>query len=204
MYDFNASELSTKAQNKILIGAIGPRPIALVASQSEHGVINLAPFSYFNIVSYKPAVLSVAVQRVKGEMKDTSRNILKNNEAVVHVVDEDNVQEANIAAASLAPDDSELNYADFTTEDSKTISVPGIKEAKVKFETKLYSHTVIYDGDLATADLLLLQVQHYSLSESVYDKTSGYIDSSELSAVGRLAGSDYAKIGEFFSIKRPE
>lgn len=204
MYNFKASDLSIKEQNKILIGAIGPRPIALVVSQSADEIINLAPFSYFNIVSYKPAILSVSVQRVNGEMKDTARNILNNGEAVVHIVDEDNVEQVNLTAGSYAPDDSELNYADFTTEDSQTINVPGIKEAKVKFETKLYNHTVIFDGDVPTADLLLLSVQHYTLSEQIYDRTTGYIDSSVLRAVGRLAGSDYAKIGEFFSIKRPE
>lgn len=61
MFSFSDKDLDTKAKNKILIGTVVPRPIALVTTKSKDGVINAAPFSYFNIVTYKPPMLSIAV-----------------------------------------------------------------------------------------------------------------------------------------------
>ena len=135
MFSFSDKDLDTKAKNKILIGTVVPRPIALVTTKSKDGVINAAPFSYFNIVTYKPPMLSIAVQRVNGRKKDTARNILETKEAVVHVVDTDNVDLANITAAQLAPEDSELNYAAFTPVKSTAVDVEGLNESKVRFET---------------------------------------------------------------------
>lgn len=204
MFSFSKNDLTTKEKNKILIGTVVPRPIALVSTESEEGVVNIAPFSYFNIVTYKPAILSIAVQRTNGKQKDTARNITAGKEAVVHVVDISNVELANITAANLAPEDSELNYADFTPVKSVSVRPPGLKEAKARFETSLYDTKLIYDGDEPTADVLFLKIEHFHLDESVYDEEKGYIDVAELGAVSRLAGNDYAEIGRMFTIERPK
>lgn len=204
MFSFSKNDLTTKEKNKILIGTVAPRPIALVSTESEEGVVNIAPFSYFNIVTYKPAILSIAVQRTNGKLKDTARNITAGKEAVVHVVDISNVELANITAANLAPEDSELNYADFTPVKSVSVRPPGLKEAKARFETSLYDTKLIYDGDEPTADVLFLKIEHFHLDESVYDEEKGYIDVAELGAVSRLAGNDYAEIGRMFTIDRPK
>ena len=76
---------------KLMIGSIVPRPIAFVTSLAEDGTLNGAPFSYFNIVSSNPPMISVSIQRKGNEKKDTVRNILDKNEFVVHIVDEENV-----------------------------------------------------------------------------------------------------------------
>lgn len=204
MFSFSNEDLNTKAKNKILIGSVVPRPIALVSTESNDGIVNVAPFSYFNIVTYKPAMLSIAVQRVDGQYKDTTRNIMETKEAVVHVVDLSNVELSNITSATLGPDDSELNYADFTTVQSTTVKPPGLKEAKVRFETSLYDTHTIYDDDEPTTDVLFLKIEHYHLDETVYDDETGYIDVEALGAVSRLAGHDYAEIGRIFTIERPK
>lgn len=204
MFSFSDKDLNTKTKNKILIGSVVPRPIALVSTESNEGVVNVAPFSYFNIVTYNPPMLSIAVQRIAGEQKDTTRNIMTTKEAVVHVVDVSNVELANITAAQLAPDDSELNYADFTSVKSTAVRPPGLKEAKVRFETSLYDTQIIYDGDVPTTDVLFLKIEHYHLDEMIYDADKGYIDVEKLGAVSRLAGNDYAEIGRIFTIERPK
>lgn len=204
MFSFSNEDLTTKEKNKIMIGTVVPRPIALVSTESAEGVVNVAPFSYFNIVTYKPPMLSIAVQRLNGELKDTSRNIMSGKEAVVHVVDMSNVELANITAANFAPEDSELNYADLTPVKSTSVRPPGLKEAKVRFETSLYDSHVIYDGDEPTTDILFLKIEHYHLDDSIYDAEKGYIDVEKLAAVSRLAGNDYAEIGRMFTIERPQ
>lgn len=205
MYAFYASELSKQQMYKFLIGSVVPRPIALITSQSEEGLLNIAPFSFFNIVASEPALLSVAVNRKEGEMKDTARNILTKKEAVVHVVTEDNVANANQTAALLPPDESELDHTTFTTTDSEMVSVPSLNESSIRFEVKLYRHIEIKnDRNENTSDLLLLEIQKMVIDEAIYHLENGHIDVENIKSVSRLAGNDYARLGETFTIERPQ
>lgn len=201
MHYLDPKDLTQRENYKLLIGSIIPRPVAVVSTQSADGIVNIAPFSFFNIVSSEPVILSLAIQRKEGELKDTARNLLATKEAVVHVLDQTNVQEANKTAALLPADQSELTVSGFTTTTSKTIAVPGLKEANVRLETTLHQHVPIKKDQQTTADLLLLEVVGYQIAEDVYQ--DGKIDPRALQAVSRLAGNSYATIGEIFDIKRP-
>lgn len=201
MHYLDPKDLTQRENYKLLIGSIIPRPVAVVSTQSPDGIVNIAPFSFFNIVSSEPVILSLAIQRKEGELKDTARNLLATKEAVVHILDQTNVQEANKTAALLPADQSELTVSGFTTTTSKTIAVPGLKEANVRLETTLHQHVPIKKDQQITADLLLLEVVGYQVAEDVYQ--DGKIDPRALQAVSRLAGNSYATIGEIFDIKRP-
>ena len=201
MHYLDPKNLTQRENYKLLIGSIIPRPVAVVSTQSADGIVNIAPFSFFNIVSSEPVILSLAIQRKEGELKDTARNLLATKEAVVHILDQTNVQEANKTAALLPADQSELTVSGFTTTTSKTIAVPGLKEANVRLETTLHQHVPIKKDQQITADLLLLEVVGYQIAEDVYQ--DGKIDPRALQAVSRLAGNSYATIGEIFDIKRP-
>ncbi len=201
MKEIRPEVLSQKENYKLLIGSIIPRPIALVTTESDDNVLNIAPFSFFNVVSSNPPILSIAVQRVNGEMKDTARNIIQNKEAVVHIVDTDNVRDANQTAAMLSHEESELERTNFETVDSVEVSVKGLKQSKVRFEAVLYDDIVIEKDGQPISDLLLLEVKYYHFDERIYD--DGYINKEELKAVSRLAGNDYAEIGHTFTIERP-
>ncbi|WP_239703167.1 MULTISPECIES: flavin reductase family protein [unclassified Mammaliicoccus] len=201
MKEIRPEVLSQKENYKLLIGSIIPRPIALVTTESDDNVLNIAPFSFFNVVSSDPPILSIAVQRVNGEMKDTARNIIQNKEAVVHIVDTDNVRDANQAAALLSHEESELERTNFETVDSVEVSVKGLKQSKVRFEAVLYDDIVIEKDGQPISDLLLLEVKYYHFDEGIYD--DGYINKEKLKAVSRLAGNDYAEIGHTFTIERP-
>lgn len=202
MLNFSSQALTAKEKKKFLIGSIIPRPIALVSTISDKGVVNIAPFSYFNIATYDPPILSIAVQRTEQSLKDTARNIFENKEVVIQIVDIDNVEATNKTSAPLDADKSELDISAFTTVDSTTVRVPGINEAKVRYETELYDSMVIYnEQNHPTADMLLLKVKHFHIDKAIYQQ--GYIDPLKLNAVSRLAGNDYAEIGKIFTIKRP-
>lgn len=201
MHYLDPKDLTQRENYKLLIGSIIPRPVAVVSTQSADGIVNIAPFSFFNIVSSEPVILSLAIQRKEGELKDTVRNLLATKEAVVHILDQTNVQEANKTAALLPADQSELTVSGFTTTASKTIAVPGLNEASVRLETILHQHVPIKKDQQITADLLLLEVVGYQIAEDVYQ--DGKIDPRALQAVSRLAGNSYATIGEIFDIKRP-
>ncbi|WP_043930696.1 flavin reductase family protein [Bacillus sp. EB01] len=187
---------------KFMIGSIVPRPIAFVTTLSKDGVLNGAPFSYFNIVSSNPPMISLSIQRNGGRIKDTARNIFENKEFVVHIVDEDNVAKINETAASLPPDESEVEVAGLTPVASMKVSVPGVQEAKVRMECVLETSLELGGGEDPGCDLLIGRVVQFHIDEEIYEK--GRIDPRGLAAVSRLAGANYAKIGEIFPIERPE
>lgn len=202
MIHFSPEELSERDNYKFMIGSIIPRPIALITSVSKDDVLNIAPFSYFNIVTSNPPIVSVAFQRKNGAQKDTARNILENKEAVIHIVDTGNVEDANETAATLPANESELERTMFTLDSSEKVAVPSLTETKIRFEVELFQHVEVEDEGAVGADLILLKIKEYHIAEAIYDE--GRIDPDALGAISRLAGHDYAEVGRRFTIKRPD
>ncbi|MFS0634948.1 flavin reductase family protein [Mesobacillus foraminis] len=202
MLSIDPSRLSERENYKFLIGSIIPRPIAFVTSLSEEGVLNGAPFSYFNIVSSNPPMISLSIQRAKGKQKDTARNIIGGKEFVVHIVDEDNVEQINETAATLPPDQSEVQLAQLTSVKSLKVSVAGVAEAKIRLECVLEQALELGGADAPGCDFLIAKVVQFHIKDDIYE--NGRIDPRGLGAVSRLAGINYAKVGEVFSMERPE
>ena len=197
MQTLNPRTMSERENYLLLTGSIIPRPIAFVTSISQDGTLNGAPFSYFNIVSAEPPLISLSVQHDQGKSKDTARNILEKKEFVIHIVDEANVEKINMTAARLQPHESEITLAGLTDIPSTIVTVPSIKEAKIRLECVLERSV-----SLESTDLLIGRVVQYHVDENIY--SNGRIDAEKLAAVSRLAGSQYAKIGELFSLVRPK
>ena len=202
LISIDPSLMSERENYKFLIGSIIPRPIAFVTTISKDGVLNGAPFSYFNIVSSSPPMISLSIQRSGGRQKDTARNIIESKQFVVHIVDEQNVEKINKTAASLPPDQSEIELAHLTPVESAKISVPGVKEAKVRMECTLEHTLELGDQDKPGCDFIIGKVVQFHIESDIYEK--GRIDPGGLAAVSRLAGNNYAKIGEIFEIERPK
>ncbi len=198
--------LTAKERYKLLSGTVIPRPIAFVTTRStESGKTNAAPFSFFSMLAGDPPLLSIAVGRKKGLMKDTARNAVASKELVIHVVHEDLVSDMNQTAATLKPEESEVDLTSLSLVESTSIQVPGIKEALVRFECQLESHLPIQnDEGEVSFDLLIARVIVIHLDETVYNKEKNYVLPDKLKPVARLSGPNYAGLGEFFSLKRPD
>src|SRR5699024_7923010 len=123
--------------------------------------------------------------------KDSTKNIKDRKEFVVHIVDETNVEGINQTAASLPPEENELKRTNFTLADSTEISVPGIQEARVRFECRL-EKVVELGGDEnnASCDLIIGKAVRYHIDDAVFE--AGRINPQELGAISRLAGANYA------------
>lgn len=201
MISIDPKENSERDNYKLLIGSIIPRPVAFVTTQCEEGIVNGAPFSYFNIVSSNPPMVSLAIQRPNNGLKDTARNIYNHHQFVVHIVDGENVTKVNETAASLPATESEIELANLTLVQSENVSVPGVKEAKVRMECRLVQ-AIPLGGDEPGSDLFIGEVVLFHIDEEIYE--DGQINPKALNAVGRLDGSNYATIGDVFSIDRPK
>ena len=194
MKGINPNQLSDIQNYKLLSGSVIPRPIAFVTSEDEKGNLNGAPFSFFNVVNNKPPMIAIAAQRSNGKRKDTAINIEKTKEFVVHITDEFN--------APLKYEDNELERTSLTLISSSIIQTPAVKEANIRFECKLDQMIQLgtkNDG----ADLIIGEVVMYHINEDVYFEDSK-IDFNQLKPVARLAGNNYSKLGDTFTIKRPE
>ena len=206
MIHFTSDKLSKKQQYKFLSGSIIPRPIAWITTLTADGkTVNLAPFSFFSGVSNELPLLSIAILRQNGEMKDSARNLLATKEAVIHIVDESLIHAMNQTSRSLAPDQSEVELTNLTLEPSLSVQVPGISEVKIRFETTLHQYVPIKNQqDQVVTDLFILAVSDFHFSESVFDQKNDYILTEKLLPVARLAGNKYATLADEYTVKRPK
>ncbi|WP_227936477.1 flavin reductase family protein [Alkalihalobacillus deserti] len=203
MKAIDPSELVERENYKFLTGSIIPRPIAFVTTLSKELVLNAAPFSYFNIISANPPMISVSVQRSNGVMKDTSRNAIEQKEFVVHIADESYLEQLNVTAKNLPSNESEVDAANLTPVISLKVKVPGIQEAKVRMECILEKAIPLGGTEKAPAcELLIGRVVQYHIHEELYQ--NGRIDAEGLRPISRLAGNLYSNLGEFLELERPK
>lgn len=195
MKSYRAKELDEQLIYKLLSGSVVPRPIAWLTTQNEEGLVNVAPFSFFNVASANPPLLSVAFT---GE-KDSYLNLRTTKEAVVHLINSDNVVLMNQTAAKLAANESEAEKFALDLEPSQIVNVPSLVKSRVRFETQLYQDISLGQE----GHLVLLEVVSLSFTDDVIDTEKFYIDVEALGPIARLAGNDYAKLGESFKIERP-
>jgi len=201
MIEINPLDQSERDNYKLMIGSIIPRPIAFVTTKSKEGIVNAAPFSYFNVVSSNPPLISVSIQHKDNLSKDTSRNIFDTKEFVVHIVDSDNVEGVNQTAANLDYNHSEIDLTNFTLTDSSMIDVPGIKQSKIRMECILEETLTNRNNDY-NFDLIIGKIVYFHIDENIYE--DGKINPIKLDPISRLAGNSYAKIGEIFDLERPK
>lgn len=205
MISFNSNELSTKNQYKLMSGTLIPRPIAWVTSANEAGLINLAPFSFFSVVSDKLPLMSISINRRKdGVMKHTAANIIKTKQAVVQLPTRELMEFVNQSAASFGSDESEVSELGLETVTSNMVSVPGIAGVKARFEVVLNQHVPIMDDGEIISDLFILEVVYFHIEDDILDQDKMYIDAKKLNPVARLAGPEYANIGEKYKLIRPK
>lgn len=188
---------------KLLIGTVVPRPIAFVTSESAEGVVNAAPFSFFNVFCANPPLIGVSVARnPDGSMKDSSSNITNNKEFVVHVVDENNIEQVNHASMNYPSEYSEVKETGLTLKSSHKIKVPGIAESKIRMECVLHRWLPLGSEKSPANDLLIGEVVCFHIEDDLYQ--DGKIPETQLRPIGRMAGTTFTKIGETFSIPRPK
>ena len=129
--DIDPSLLSKADNYKLLTNLVVPRPIAWVSTVNSEGLVNLAPFSFFNAVCADPLYVVVSIgRRDNGAPKDTAANIERCGEFVVNLVTEDLLAAMNISAADFPPDQSELPAAGLLATPSVRVKPPRLAQAR--------------------------------------------------------------------------
>ena len=193
--------LDHKAIYKLLTGSVIPRPIGWISSINNNGVNNLAPFSYFNIVGDDPPHVMFSTSRNNNTNKDTLNNILANKQFVVNMVTEDLVEQMNKTAEAISSEESEFDFASLTPVASVKIKPMRVKESKINFECELVHHYSLENHKNGGAVILIGKIIMMHFDDTVL-MDNYKINLETYKPVSRLAGSNYSKIGEIFSVKR--
>lgn len=181
---------------RTLAGGVVPRPIAWVSTTSPEGIDNLAPFSFFNVVSIAPPILLFAPVDEPAGLKDTAHNVRETGEFVVNVVTESVAESMNETSASVPSEVSEFDHAGVERGDSVRVAPPRVANADVAFECSIYDFL-----DVGRSSLILGEVVYVHVDDEV--TTAGKLDVNKLDAVGRLSGSLYTSTRDRFSMERP-
>ncbi len=198
---FDPAELEHSAVYKLLTGSVIPRPIGWISSVSESGINNLAPFSYFNAIGEDPPHVMFSTTRGNNTNKDTLNNVLANKQFVVNMVTEDVVERMNMTAQVLAPEVDEFEFAGLTPIPSVKIKPMRVAESPITFECELVHHYSLEGHKNGGATMMIGRIIMMHFSEHVL--LDNYkINLETYKPVARLAGSNYSKLGELFSIKR--
>lgn len=198
---FDPNELDYSAVYKLLTGAVIPRPIGWISSVSEDGINNLAPFSYFNAVGDDPPHVMFSTGRGNNTNKDTLNNVLATKQFVVNMVTEELAEQMNTTAQSVPHNVDEFELAGVTPIASVKVKPMRVKESPITFECELVHHYFLEDHKHGGACIVIGRIVMMHFDDKVLLENHK-INLETYKPISRLAGSNYAKLGELFSIKR--
>jgi flavin reductase (DIM6/NTAB) family NADH-FMN oxidoreductase RutF len=196
---FDFSELAPRDVYKLLASVVVPRPIALVTSQNADGLVNAAPYSFFNLVGSDPALVVLGVgNRAEGVGKDTARNIRARGEFVVNLVSRAMAEAMNVCAVDFPPDVSEIESAELELVPSRLVGVPRLKASPVSLECR--EHSTL---EIGRNRLILGEVVGVWIGEDHVDAQKFHVETDSLNLIGRMGGGGgYLTLGERFEMPR--
>lgn len=195
--EFDFGKLAARERYKLLVGLVVPRPIAFITTVGGNGVVNAAPYSFFNVLGDDPPIVIVSIEdRGPGRPKDTARNILASGEFVVNMVDETIAASMHACSEDYPPEVSELDAVGLHAAASRSVAPPRIAEAPVAFECRLHKHVELPRRHLFIGEVLWLHAR-----ENIIDPKTLRVNFADYRPVGRLFANRYLHTGDHFTIK---
>jgi len=188
-----------------LQGSVSPRPIAFVSSVDAKGLVNLSPFSFFNMFSMNPPILVFSPsRRVRdNSTKHTLQNVLEVPEVVINIVSYDMVEKASLASCDFPKVSNEFVKAGFTELPSVKVKPPRVAESPVSFECKV-NQIIPLGSEGGAGNLVICEVVLMHAREDIFD-ADGKINPQKLDAVARMGGDYYCRAcgDSVFTVPKP-
>jgi flavin reductase (DIM6/NTAB) family NADH-FMN oxidoreductase RutF len=195
--DIDFSAITEYQRYKLMASLIVPRPIALITTLSEDGVVNAAPFSMFNMLGEEPPIVMVSINRLQdGQLKHTAANIKRTGEFVVHLSDEAMAAQMHRCGERFPADVSELAAVGLSTAPSNKVKPPRIVEAPCAFECTLYETL-----ETASRQIFIGQVHWLHAREGLIDTELWRVRLQDYFPVARFGASFYINTRERFSLE---
>ncbi len=205
MLSLDPKELTVQRLHQLLLGAIGPRPIAFASTLDADGNANLAPFSFFNVFSANPPILVFSAARSgrTGQSKDTFNNAKAVPEVVINVVNYNMVHQMSLASSPYAPGIDEFIKAGFTPLASEKVAPFRVAQAPVQFECKV-NQIIELGQEGGAGNLIICEVVQLHIQEELLNE-NGLIDQHKIDLVARMGGDWYCRANttSMFEIKKP-
>jgi len=194
---FELDDAESHDRYKLLTGLVVPRPIGWIGTRRGDGSHNLAPFSFFNVVSTNPPVVLFSAGSHRHRRKDSATLAEERGEFTVNIVSEEVVHAMSVTSGSFTADDDEFAIAGLNAEDGVRVDAPIVAESPANLECTV--RQVIELGErtkLILGDVVVIHVE-----DGVLEGTR--VDNDVLRAVGRMAGATYIDTRARFEIERP-
>jgi flavin reductase (DIM6/NTAB) family NADH-FMN oxidoreductase RutF len=188
--DYAASELTPRERYKVLTSFILPRPIAWVTSLGPTGVVNAAPFSFFNAFCEDPPLCMFAANRKPdGEDKDTFLNIQRTGEFVVNIADEPLARAMHESSGDFPPEIGEPDYLGLKLAASTTIAVPRLADTPWAMECKLWKLIDVNDD----RKLIMGEGLHFHIRDELWDDETMRVHMDRYHPIGRMFADRYCR-----------
>lgn len=188
----------------LMLGAVGPRPIAFASTIDGEGMPNLSPFSFFNVFSANPPILIFSpARRVRDNtVKHTLLNVKTVQEVVINIVNYELVQQASLSSTEYPQGVNEFEKAGLTMLPSEMVKPFRVAESPVQFECKVREVVSLGQeggaGNLVVAEVLRMHIDHKVLDED------GKIDQASIDLVARMGGNWYTRAKKgMFEVPKP-
>jgi flavin reductase (DIM6/NTAB) family NADH-FMN oxidoreductase RutF len=169
---------------------------------SHAGIVNLAPFSFFNTFGANPPVVVFSpTLRRDGSKKDTLLNLEALGEFVVHSSVASLAEAVNLTSKEVAPDVSEVELAGLHTVPSLKVKPPRIAEAPTAFECKVLQIVPVGHGPVS-ANLVIGEIVAMHIADSLLDE-QGRVDPRKLQTVARMGQEYWCRTTDLFEQIRP-
>lgn len=197
---FDLTALPRGARYKLVTGLVVPRPIAWVTSLDEQGRVNLAPYSFFNVMGSDPPVVAFGPgDRPDGTPKDTAGNIPAGADFTVNLVSHELAGVMNATATEFPPELAEPQLLQIALEPGLQVRTPRVQRSPAALECREVQTILIGRTRIILGEVLGVTVRH----DAVLDAEKHYIDTAALDLIGRLGGrGGYATTRDTFTIER--
>ncbi|MGY3446828.1 MULTISPECIES: flavin reductase family protein [unclassified Bradyrhizobium] len=188
--EYAASDLTQRERYKVLTSFVLPRPIAWVTSQNADGVVNAAPFSFFNVFCEDPPLCMFAVnRRPDGREKDTMVNIQRLGEFVVNLTDEPLARAMHETSGDFPPEIGEPAYLGLKLAPSSKIAVPRLADAPFAMECKTWK-LIDVNGD---RELIMGEGIHFHIRDELWDHDAMRVHMDRYHPIGRMFADRYCR-----------
>jgi flavin reductase (DIM6/NTAB) family NADH-FMN oxidoreductase RutF len=198
---FDPQQIDPQLAYKLMASIVVPRPIGWTSTVSADGRNNLAPFSFFMMITSTPPHVAIAVGARDGQEKDTLRNIRDTGEFVINTVSAAIGPAMAASAAEWPAGVDEFAVSGLTPVPSAVVRPMRVAEAPAHLECVVRQvmpvGTLPYGAHLVIAEVVQIHVRDDLLIEN------HRIDLQRLQAVGRLTGDWYCSTAEQYELHRP-
>ena len=198
VFDLESSE--SRDRYKLLTGLVVPRPIGWIGTRDPRGRYNLAPFSFFNVVSSSPPMVLFSGGRHADRPKDSVEFAEGTGEFTVNIVSVELAEAMSVTSGRFGPEDDEFAIAGLTPVGGTKVDAPIVLEAPANLECRV---TEVLDfGSEGRIRMVIGEVLAIHAREDALDGTR--VKAEVVDAVGRMAGNQYIHTRDRFELTRPD